>query len=365
MQYEVDTHLKMHISEFRITNFRNITSETLSFHPQVNLIEGVNGSGKTSLLEALYFLSHGRSFKANQLNRIIQYEKLETTLFAQFNKDQTLALQKNKNGTTNLRLNQNNIKTQSELTRQMPIQILHPGSFSILSATAKYRCQLFDWGAFYNQNQFLLLWSKAKRLIKQRNSLLKQNPNYTLLKPWDLELSIVGTQLDQLRSEYITKLIDEVNTLLPLFNQNSFGFEYHRGWPQSENLETSLKNHLAQDIKSGFTHHGPHRADLKIMAGHLPASDVLSRGQQKLLILILKLAQGNLFYKEHQTACIYIIDDLLSELDQTTTELVLDFFKQQKAQVFISAINAQLIKRQLQAKQYQSFHIDKGKIILN
>ncbi|TNF65221.1 MAG: DNA replication/repair protein RecF [Gammaproteobacteria bacterium] len=355
----------MHISQFKISNFRNITTSDITFHPHINLIEGLNGSGKTSLLEALYFISHGRSFKANQLNRIIQYDTSETTLFAEINHAEmpkTLALQKNKNGQTELRLNHNTVNTQSELTRILPMQILHPGSFAILTSGAKYRCQLLDWGAFYSQNAFHPLWRKTKQLIRQRNSLLKQNPNETMLKPWDYELTTCSIQLDQLRSDYMHKLQIEINTLLPIFSKQSLNFDYYRGWSNQEELSHALKRHLAQDIKSGFTHYGPHRADLKITTNHLPACDVLSRGQQKLLILMLKLAQGALFYKEHQTPCIYLIDDLLSELDKHATKAVLEFIKTQNAQVFISAINSEKIQTFLSQDQYQQFNIAEGSI---
>lgn len=352
----------MHISQFRITNFRNITSEKLACHPHINLIEGLNGSGKTSFLEALYFLSHGRSFKANQLNRVIQQEKTETTLFAKLHSDQTIALQKNKNGQTNLRFNTETVKTQSQLTKTLPMQILHPGSFSILTSGAKYRCQLIDWGIFYNVSDFYPLWRKTKHLIRQRNALLKQNPNNTTMAPWNLELTNTATMLDQLRCDYTGKLIAEVNTLLPIFHQENLAFNYYKGWPESSLLSTLLQQHLAQDIKSGFTHYGPHRADLRITINHLPASDILSRGQQKLLILAIKLAQGNLFYQKNQTPCVYLIDDLLSELDPYSMQHALNFLTEQKAQVFITSIDTTSIRAHLAEGSYAQFTIEKGTI---
>ncbi|MCF6765651.1 DNA replication/repair protein RecF [Thiotrichales bacterium 19S3-7] len=358
----------MHIRHFRINNFRNITTSDITFHPHINLIEGLNGSGKTSLLEALYFISHGRSFKANQLNRIIQHDCAETTLFAEITHtkmQKTLALQKNKNGQTELRLNHISVNTQSELTRSLPIQLLHPGSFAILTSGAKYRCQLLDWGAFYSQNKFHLLWRKAKQLIRQRNSLLKQNPSQSMLKPWDYELAICGSELNELRFSYMNKFQKEINQLLPTFSQQPVKFDYYRGWSNQEELADTLQKYLAQDIKSGFTHYGPHRADLRITTNHLPASDVLSRGQQKLLILALKLAQGALFYQEHQTPCIYLIDDLLSELDENATNTVLEFLKNQKAQIFISAINTKYIANTLSNDEYHQFTLNNGKITAN
>lgn len=357
----------MHINQIRITNFRNISSAKLNFHPNINLIEGLNASGKTSLLEAIYFLSHGRSFKSTQLNRIIQHNFDNTILYSEIidnelNK-QRIAIEKDKNSNHQLKLNYEHIKTQAEITTLLPIQILHPGSFSLLTQGAKYRCQMLDWGAFYNQKNFFKLWSQTKHLIKQRNALLKQKPKLSILKPWNIELEKRSETLNQIRLDYIEDFQKELNYLLPQFNLNHLiSMDYYRGWPKDQTLEETLDYHFDQEVKTGFTQYGPHRADLRLTSNKLPAADVLSRGQQKLLISALKIAQGLSFEKKHQSPPIYLIDDLLSELDPFSTEMILDLFKQQQAQVFISAIDATSIKKLFDKESYQSFKIENGSI---
>jgi|APSaa5957512535_1039671.scaffolds.fasta_scaffold106489_2 DNA replication and repair protein RecF len=114
--------------------------------------------------------------------------------------------------------------------------------------------------------------------------------------------------------------------------------EYTRGWVNGVELIDLLKKNYEQDKRFGITNHGPHRADLKIKSNGLPAQDIFSRGQQKLFICMLKLAQGILFSTKHNTPCIYLVDDITSELDQNFLTQFLDQPMSLKAQTFMTSI---------------------------
>ncbi len=358
----------MHLSTLKITQFRNIEQCDLACHPYLNLISGINGSGKTSILEAIYFLSMGRSFRSNQLARVIQYDQSEFSIFTELLKTDgkhTLAIQKQRSGKSTVRLNHDNEKNHSALTKLLPIQIFNPESLDLLSSGAQQRSRLMDWGAFYSQPNFHQTWSSVKRLIKQRNAALKQGYSLSMMQAWDQDLSVKAHLLDTQRQTYIEQLLPIIKNCLQNFITDlSIEIEYTRGWSNEKELLEVLNSHYEQDKRFGVTHYGPHRADLKFKANGMPAQDILSRGQQKILICMIKLAQGILFSEEHQTPCIYLVDDITSELDKIFLKLFLEQLLSLKAQTFITSIYAENLTTMLNSEvEFTHFEVTDGSIL--
>ena len=230
-------------------------------------------------------------------------------------------------------------KKQSPLTYSLPIQLLNPEGFMLLDAGAQARCKVIDWGAFYNNTIFSKVWAETKRLLKQRNAALKQGYNKQTIRIWDKELIQKAQKLHKLRQDYISALLPILKTIIQAFIQkHTIDIQYYRGWSHELELTDVLDKNFEYDKRTGSTNSGPHRADLKIKANGIIAQDVLSRGQQKLFVCALKLAQGILFNQENQTPCIYLIDDLPSELDQSHMDLFLTQLLEQESQIFLTSI---------------------------
>ncbi|OEZ33862.1 DNA recombination protein RecF [Francisella endosymbiont of Amblyomma maculatum] len=345
----------MYISNLRLQNFRNIPFKSFDFKNSINFIVGKNGSGKTSILESIYFLSHSRSFRSSQLNRIINHNCDEFILYTKaYNPDEiTISLSRKKNSNNISKLNSEIQKNHTEITRNLPIQLINPESFNIINSGAQQRCKVLDWGAFYLDKTFLKIWQQSKFLVKQRNSALKQNYPYNYILSIDKKLYEFAEILDYKRQTYFAKLKPKVYEILAKFNPElKLDIEYFRGWNLHKDLSQVLEESFNYDNKYKVTNHGPHKADIVLAVDHKPIQDIFSRGQQKLLICALKLAQGEIHNSENNNKCIYLIDDITSELDNTHTQTLFNYLKKLKSQVFITTTEKNKIDEFIDSDSY-------------
>lgn len=333
----------------KLHQFRNFNEYELKFNKGVNLIIGKNGSGKTSILEAIHFLAHGRSFRAKELNRMIHQGQSQFTLFAETSdQDDTfvMAMQRSLRGDNKNRLNHVDVKSASQFAERLPILLFNPESFELLTGGSKNRRQMMDWGVFYHHPHLRTHFINVKRALKQRNAGLKQNLKRDQIKLWEITMFESIKAIREARANYLNQLFEATNKLLKEFmNQHDLHFRYDQGWPEDENLEDLWERSFYQDLRFGSTQYGPHHADLKIISHKKPAKDLLSRGQQKLLITMLKLAQGKLLHEQLKKTPIYLLDDLASELDQQAQEFLWNYLSSQQAQVILTSIEAKYFNK--------------------
>jgi len=356
----------MPLQKLIINQFRNIESATLTFNPKINLIVGENGSGKSSLLEAIYFLGLGRSFRTHLTSRVIQHEQNHFTLYSEMNnQDNTLpiGLQKFKNGDTTLKINRQIVKKLSSLTQYLPIQLITPESYTLLSGSPKNRRAYLDWGVFYHDPVFYSNWSRIKRILKQRNAALKQCNAYKELQVWDNELCLLSEQISAQRANYFTKLQPLIEkTIADFLPEFTIKSQFFCGWDKNNKpLAQYLADNFQRDKQLGYTSIGPQKADLKIKINNLPVDDVLSRGQLKLLVYALRLAQGLFLNAIDNKQCVFLIDDFSSELDRSKQVILAKHIIESDAQVFISAISTNSIEN-LFTQKCTLFHMEQGKI---
>lgn len=212
---------------------------------------------------------------------------------------------------------------------------------------------------------FISCWKRFQRALKQRNSLLRRGRIDPLeVQLWEKELAITGEQITSYRQAYLEQLKPLFTQLLEQFlsNQN-VSFSFQRGWDKNLSLETSLYNAREKDSEQGFTQTGPQRADLRVTVNGYPAMDVLSRGQQKLIVSALKLAQGALLSKIRNKQCVYLIDDLPAELDKQHRKIFCEVLEQQSGQVFITGVDAAALADGWKRPESISwFHVEHGQI---
>ncbi|MHA6381859.1 DNA replication/repair protein RecF, partial [Escherichia coli] len=226
----------------------------------------------------------------------------------------------------------------------------------------KYRRAFLDWGCFHNEPGFFTAWSNLKRLLKQRNAALRQVTRYEQLRPWDKELIPLAEQISTWRAEYSAGIAaDMADTCKQFLPEFSLTFSFQRGWEKETEYAEVLERNFERDRQLTYTAHGPHKADLRIRADGAPVEDTLSRGQLKLLMCALRLAQGEFLTRESGRRCLYLIDDFASELDDERRGLLASRLKATQSQVFVSAISAEHVI-DMSDENSKMFTVEKGKI---
>jgi DNA replication and repair protein RecF len=360
------------LTKLAITNFRNIDTAELNPSLGFNLFYGVNGSGKTSVLEAIHLLALGRSFRSHLQKPVIKDGETTAIVYGETSEVQTLGVQRFLRGSQIIHLNGKKPDSVAALTRSLPLQLINSTTFQILEGGPRERREFLDWGVFHVEHPFFAHWRNAKIALVNRNSLLREGANSAEVEPWSIALAKSALQIDLLRSAYVAALKIElqalIETLLSQELSRKFQFSYWRGWDPDLELFQQMETDMAKDRRYGFTTSGPHKADLYFQFDGVHAADLLSRGQLKLFICALKIAQSRLLYRSTERHCVFLIDDLPAELDSINREKICVLLAELQDQIFISSIEeGSLLPQILSASdsresQVQVFHVKHGTI---
>lgn len=358
----------MALSRLIIQHFRNLVAVDLELSNGFNFLVGENGSGKTSFLEAIFYLGHGRSFKSHISNRIIHYDHEDFILHGRIDEAQhswSVGLQKKRQGDTLLKINGEDGNKLADLAQLLPMQVITPEGLTLLNGGPTYRRAFLDWGLFHLQSDFYPNWVNLKRLLKQRNAALAQVRHYGELKAWDIELVRLSQFVSQLRANYAEILRPEIEKTCQFFlPELEISVSFHQGWEKNSDYADILAQGFERDRAMGYTMIGPQKADFRFKANGLPVEDVLSRGQLKLLMCALRLAQGEHLIQQKQRQCLFLIDDFASELDPNKRSLLAHRLRQSGSQVFVTAITAEQLQQMqwLEQNDDRLFAVKNGSI---
>tara|TARA_R110002095_G_scaffold85516_8_gene74458 strand:- start:370 stop:1449 length:1080 start_codon:yes stop_codon:yes gene_type:complete len=354
----------MSLSEIHIKDVRNITSIQLHPSSKLNIIVGPNGSGKTSLLEGIYLLSRARSFRTQNVKKVITSEKQNLIVYAELNHKgvkNKIALKKDASETV-IRINGKTEKKSSELSRYLHAHLIRPESQTLLENGAAARRSFVDWGVFHVKHDFLGVSKTYNQTLKQRNKLLKSRCLDTL-SSWNDKLSECGIIVASERERYIIKLEVELRLISKdLVGEAEVSIEYIRGWDNDLTLAQALDKARARDIQYGYTTMGAHKSDIKILVDNKPAQDFLSRGQMKLLVIALYLAQIKVMFVDQVKSTCVLLDDLAAELDVNNFRKVMLFLVNLDIQVFVTTTNENLFLEYIETKGSKVFHVKRGSI---
>ncbi|MBW8192759.1 DNA replication/repair protein RecF [Neiella marina] len=366
----------MTISRLAIQAVRNLSSVSFDPSPGFNFIYGKNGAGKSSVLEAIHMLGSGRSFRTHRHKQLIQYEQADFTIFAELerrNHHYRVGMKRTRSSEPEIRINGESTQRLAELVGLLPIQILTPDSPVLLTSGSKVRRQFLDWGLFYRQELFYPAWRRYARSLKQRNALVRQQLPYRQVGPWEHDFVENGRLITQMRTEFVAQLQAALLTFTDQFLPGSdVELSYQSGWLASaagnDDYQAQLQDHYDRDIKVGHTQLGPHRGGFKLKVDGVAAEETCSRGQLKLLVAALLLAQGSLLSDSQGTSCIYLIDDFAAELDEARRALLIECLIAIKSQVFITATDELFVKQvrpQLEAakRPFKLFHVERGQLV--
>jgi DNA replication and repair protein RecF len=356
----------MGLQSLEIRDFRNIQKSFLSFSPGLNLISGANAAGKTSLLEAVYFLGRVRSFRAADSRRLIRYDQTGFRLIGRVSasvedRSEVIGIERSP-ASLKVHAAGEVVRRLSDLAGRFPVQVISGDTQTILSGGPRYRRQTLDWALFHVEQRYRDIWQRYVRSLRQRNAALRLQAPRGQVQAWDAELLEVATRIDEFRRDYLDALqphlLAEIHQLLP---DSTPVLRYQAGWPSHSDLAEVLRQSIERDRAAGYTTHGPHRADFSIL---LNDRDVLlhcSRGQQKALVVGFLLAQVRLQQAQAASGGAFLLDDLGSELDGAHQARVLEALHDLKIQVFVTAIDAARIG--LQAwPAVARFHVEHGEV---
>ena len=355
----------MHITRLNIQRVRNLETVALSGLQPFNVFYGQNGSGKTSILEAIHLLATGRSFRTHIPKNYIQNNTQDAIVFAQ-SATEKIGMQKQQSGEQLIKVNGDTVATQGQLAKILPLQHIDPLSTDIIDHGSKPRRQLLDWLMFHVEPEFYMAWQFYSRALKQRNSLLKTQRNLSLadLEPWNKMLSEYGEILHSQRlsivEQWKTYLAEDLAQLLPNLN---IQLEYSAGFHVEQGLLNDLVQFHQKDLDRRYTEYGPHRADLRLKTPLGDADVVLSRGQKKLLIMALKLSQIAMLHACNKETVV-LLDDLTAELDLSAQQRLIERLSQLGSQVFITTLDHKSVQQHLQdlSISYQLFNVDNGQV---
>jgi DNA replication and repair protein RecF len=332
---------------------------------------GHNGSGKTSILEAIHLLGMARSFRGASVKSLITHEQATCIVFGSVLSPPSalaisLGVERNRSGEANIKVGGSPVRAIAELAECLPLQVINADSFGLLTGPPGGRRQYLDWGVFHVEHRFFSQWQRFQRCIKQRNMALRHGKLTTQeLAAWTRDLSESGAAISDFRKAYFSALTPRFLATMEQLAPSLKGLELHfrQGWGSEISYAEALEQSLPSDLEQGYTHTGPQRADIKVTVGGHIAADTLSRGQQKLVVCGLKLAQGQLMSETSGRSCTYLIDDLPSELDENHSRLVCGLLASMGTQVFITCVKQEEIRSVWPGNIGLSmFHVEHGKV---
>ncbi len=328
----------MRVRSLSLDNLRNVACARLEPSSGLNLLFGDNGAGKTTVLESLVILGKGRSFRGGTIAGLIGPTDSAFRVVADIEEDDgtshRVGIERSREGWRG-RLDGEDIQQLSEPAALFPLVLMEPTSYLLVSGSPDVRRRFLDWSVFHVKPEFLLIWRRYSRVLKQRNAALRQG-NAALVQSLDPQFVQYGNQLHDLRLTVFSQLSPVVETLVGAMSPElgALSLSLKPGWTQ-DTLAESLEEGYEKDREQGMTRYGPHRADLVFRIDGRAVRDRLSRGEQKILAAALLLAQASLFSDTGHRPVV-LLDDLASEFDQGHLGQVLQHVARLGAQHFVT-----------------------------
>lgn len=307
----------MPIALLRGQNLRLYRTLEIEPHPLLNLITGGNAAGKTTLLEAMFVAARGRSFRAQSLAELCGPLHSGWTVFMEIrgpDRFDRVGIGWSKEG-VEARLNEERNARLAEVIRTVPMQMIDPAVHRLLDEGPGYRRSFVDWGVFHVEHRFHEIWRRFQNGLRQRNSALRGGLPDRLVQAWNEELAISADQLDKMRERHVMATREALVCWAGrLMDEEYVNFEWQRGWPTEASYRDVLERNLEQHRRLGTTVQGPHRAELKITLSEVKAKGRVSRGQKKMLVCAMVLAQAQVLIEKGVTPPVLLLDDFASEL---------------------------------------------------
>jgi DNA replication and repair protein RecF len=327
----------MALAELRLEDLRCLPNAHLELDPGLNLITGDNGSGKTSLLEAIYLLGRGRSFRTRHTEQLIRHGTrrfwVHGATIASMRHD--IGVEWDRDRGAQLRLDRRSVLSRVELSEVFPVQVIDPGIHRLIEEGPVQRRRWLDWAVFHVEPGFVAQWQDYSRALRQRNAALQIHADPTL---WDRDLVRLGEGLTTARGRFLDALAPHWIIVRQQLGAVEASLSFFQGWSRERTLVEALTAQSGRDRVRGTTSVGPHRFDVVLRLEGRAAREVVSRGQQKLLGLAMALSMARYLGAATGHVPTLLLDDPAAELDADRTDAVLQTVRELRTQLVVTAL---------------------------
>jgi DNA replication and repair protein RecF len=347
----------MSVRLFRAEGFRCLATVELEPDPKYSLIYGANASGKTSLLEAVSYLGRGKSFRGAPITSLIKHGESEFLLFGKVDRGaqvSSVGVRNSRDG-LEVRIDGESVGGGAALAEALPLQIIDPDIHDLVSGGPEERRRYLDWIAFHVEHDFLPVWRRFRRALKQRNAVLKAGGGG--IEPWNAEFIELGLRVDQARQSVLEVCMDSLEERGATLLDSAVRFEYRRGWPAETGLADAIERSFDRDLQMGSTQVGPHRGDIRLIYDERQARRLVSRGQQKLLACSMVLAATEIVQTHLERPMLLLLDDPAAELDSDSLSRLMEGVFDLGAQVIATSLDPDVLQF---PEKPATFHVEQG-----
>ena len=377
----------MKVNKIRLINFRNFLTLSTDFTSSINIFIGANAQGKTNIIESIYTLLRGSSYRTSDEYSLINWNENSTYILgAVQGKEEKFQVNIQIRATEQTDFNKNKIKKiikvnkkykkKSWLIKKFCPVIFTPEDLQIVKSSPSLRRKFLNEIIINLNPLYYQYLTTYNRILFQRNKLLKEGKNDSKIKSqllfWDQKLIETGSNIILLRINYLQRINQKIKTIHPIITnseeivklkyQSNILKQYTNEKDEIIRLfEQKLNQAREEDLKFRVTTIGPHRDDFLIMNESVNLGIYGSQGQQRTVILSLKLVEIELYKENENNFPPLLLDDVMSELDEERETLLLQLIKEKKMQTFITSINLLDLNRKY-LDHADIFKVEKGLI---
>ncbi len=372
----------MILNRLSIINYKNIQEATLTLSPKMNCFIGPNGTGKTNLLDAVYYLSFCRSAYTSVDSQVIRHDQDFFVVEGDYTDDRGMLgddqdeLRKlsiycgMKRGTKkHFKCNKKEYKRLSQHIGLIPLIFVSPADTYLVDGGGEERRRLMDMVISQYDNLYLDALNRYNKALQQRNTLLKmeEEPDLELMRIWEEQMAAEGEVIYQKRNAFVQELIPVFQQIYQQISDDreSVSLRYVSHGQRGPLLEVIQRDRM-KDRAVGYSLHGVHRDDLEMLLGDYPMRREGSQGQLKTFVIAMKLAQFSFLKRTcSQTTPLLLLDDIFDKLDAHRVERIVSLVASKEyGQIFITDTNREHLDKILQANSfdYQLFSVHDGEV---
>jgi DNA replication and repair protein RecF len=340
-------------------HFRNLEVADLGFHARANIVVGRNGQGKTNLLEAIYFLATTKSFRTSRIASVFRHDALNVFVSGAVERDRltrtiSVGLETGETKRRVLMINGEKVTLPAYLGA-LSVFAYSSARLDVMRGTPEDRRRFLDRGIASIQPAYLEQFSRYTRVLKQRNALLAAN-SVSTLDAWDNELMVAAAGVHRARAAYVADLSAVFQEIVARHGYHVSDVEL-RYRPSKTDEIAKIRRH---ELRAKMSLVGPQRDVLELIAGGHAAAEVLSGGEQKMIVLFLKFAKLELFRRRHDDAPLFLLDDVDAELDLEILQELLSRLPE-STQVFATSAKGAFLAS-LEAGPHRRLTVENGRV---
>lgn len=329
----------MIIKKLILNNYRNHKKREINFKEGLNIIVGNNAVGKTNIVEAIYFASLGKSLKTNNIKELVNFNEENAyvkVIYLKNNQENTIEFGLSIDNKKRIAVNKEAIKSIKDLLGNLNTIYFTPDELRIIKESPNIRRRFLDITLSQHSKTYYQDLIEYGKILKNRNILLKnENIDLNLLDSINKELAKVAIKIIKTREELIASLNEYIEKIHYNLTQNKelLKIDYindliiYKEEERYTKFIEKLEKNLKVDKINKTTTYGPHRDDIEFYINNLNAKKYASQGQQRTIALSLKLAEAQYLYEKTKSKPIILLDDVLSELDEKRSEMLIKYVK--------------------------------------